>query len=284
MSRHSYEDRVLRVLNYIYENPGADLSLDALADVAAMSRFHWHRVFQAMTGESCAMAVRRVRMHRAAFWLVQSDYTVSKIATMVGYTNTQSFARSFREVFDCTPRAVRSLQTSDPVTFQPRTGDPDMYDVKITKAPKRRLAAHHHIGPYNEIAKSFEQASAVFTARNLWPQARGMAGIYFDDPGTVPAEKLRSCAGVEVGEDFTIPDPLEEVVIEGGEAAVLTLKGPYTELQAAYDWFYGQWLPQSGRMPADQPSYEIYLNSMMDTAPADLLTEIYMPLQPQTTG
>lgn len=41
----SYELRVLGVLRYIYKNPAGDLSLDALADVASMSRIHCHRVF-----------------------------------------------------------------------------------------------------------------------------------------------------------------------------------------------------------------------------------------------
>jgi AraC family transcriptional regulator len=57
----SYEKRMLRVLQYIHDNPAGDMSLDRLADEAAMSRFHWHRVFRAMTGETCAQAVRRVR-------------------------------------------------------------------------------------------------------------------------------------------------------------------------------------------------------------------------------
>jgi AraC family transcriptional regulator len=53
------------VIDHIHANPAGDLSLDALADVAALSRFHFHRVFHAMTGETAADAVRRVRMHRA---------------------------------------------------------------------------------------------------------------------------------------------------------------------------------------------------------------------------
>jgi len=39
MSAH-YEDRLCRVIRYIHENLAGDLSLDALAEVAAMSRFH----------------------------------------------------------------------------------------------------------------------------------------------------------------------------------------------------------------------------------------------------
>jgi AraC family transcriptional regulator len=78
-------------LQYIHENPDGDLSLDALADVALMSRFHWHRVFHAMTGETCAQAVKRIRLYRASSWLLGTDKTVAEIATAVGYPNIQSY-------------------------------------------------------------------------------------------------------------------------------------------------------------------------------------------------
>ena len=67
------EKRLLRVFDHIHDNPAGDLSLDALSDVAAMSRFHWHRVFRAMTGETLAQAVRRIRMQRASYLLVMTD-------------------------------------------------------------------------------------------------------------------------------------------------------------------------------------------------------------------
>lgn len=62
-------NRILRVLDHIYANAGDDLSLDNLADVAALSRFHFHRMFHAVTGETVAGAVRRIRMNRAAHLL-----------------------------------------------------------------------------------------------------------------------------------------------------------------------------------------------------------------------
>ncbi|MEO1789448.1 MAG: AraC family transcriptional regulator, partial [Pseudomonadota bacterium] len=87
----SYETRLIRVLDYIHDNPDADLSLDALAEVAAMSRFHWHRVFHGMTGETLAQAVRRVRMYRAAGWLIRTDDPIAEIGARVGHDNVQSF-------------------------------------------------------------------------------------------------------------------------------------------------------------------------------------------------
>ena len=284
MNQNSYDTRISRVIDYIYSNPSADLSLDCLADVAAMSRFHWHRVFSALTGESCAQIVRRVRMHRAAFWLVQTEWPLAKIAREVGYNNTQSFTRAFPEVFDAKPLKIRAAQAQHVLTLRCKEGDEDMYEVKVEDAPERRLAAMAHVGAYNGVSKSYEKVAAVFTIRDLWKHARGMVGIYYDDPSTVPEAELRSYAAVELADDVVVPDPLEEVLIRGDESAVLVMQGAYTGLQEAYEWLYGQWLPQSGRMPADQPSYEVYLNSPMDTAPANLLTQIYVPIQPKTTG
>lgn len=74
----SYEHRVLRVLQYIRENPAGDLSLDALAEVGTTSRFHWHRVFPALTGETCAQAVRRIRLSLAANLLINRQATRAK--------------------------------------------------------------------------------------------------------------------------------------------------------------------------------------------------------------
>ena len=64
-----YERRLRRVVDHIHDNPDGDLSLDRLADVAALSRFHFHRVYNAVVGETAANTVRRMRLHRAAVGL-----------------------------------------------------------------------------------------------------------------------------------------------------------------------------------------------------------------------
>ena len=62
----AYFDRIGRVSNHIHDNLDAPLDLDTLAEVAAMSRFHWHRVYRAMMGETAAQTVKRLRLARAA--------------------------------------------------------------------------------------------------------------------------------------------------------------------------------------------------------------------------
>ena len=153
-----------------------------------------------------------------------------------------------------------------------------MFPVEIKTEPPRRLAAMAHKGPYPDIGGAFQKVSSVFSARNLWPQAQGMVGIYFGDPSTVAPEDLNSRAGVIVGSDFDMPENLEDVRAPDGRMAVMHYKGPYAGLKAAYDYLFGEWLPNSGEEFRDAPSFEVYLNDPMQVSPDELLTDICVPL------
>lgn len=138
------EKRVIRVLDHIHDHPAGDLSLDALADVAAMSRFHWHRVFRAVTGQTAAQAVRRVRLYRASVALVQTDAALVRIARDVGYPNVASFTRAFSDSFAMSPTAFRKRGELRPYTVAQKPEVPLMYPVTIRNEPARRLAALPH--------------------------------------------------------------------------------------------------------------------------------------------
>jgi AraC family transcriptional regulator len=232
-----------------------------------------------MTGETCAAAVRRIRLHRAACWLVQTDLSVARIAADVGMENVQSFTRIFRQGYGVTPGAFRKRGELRPPLLRPEKGDIPVYDVEITEHPNRRLAALPHLGAYLEVGKVFEKVSMLFTTRNLWPHATGMVGVYYDDPDAVAEKDLRSHAGVVVNDSFAFEEPFEEVSLAPGKYATLHFKGPYAGLKAAYMYLYGEWLPKSGQEALDQPPAEIYLNSPNEVAPEELLTDIIVPLK-----
>ena len=153
-----------------------------------------------------------------------------------------------------------------------------MHPVTIRTEPARRLIGLPHKGAYEEIGRSFEAFFALCQSRNLWSDLRASLAVYMDNPDTVATDELRSFAGADyVGQDT--PEGMDEVRLEGGKTAVLTYKAPYSGIPAAYDSFYGNWLPQSGEEPADAPCFEVYLNDPREVAPEELLTEICMPLK-----
>ncbi|WP_309664541.1 AraC family transcriptional regulator [Tabrizicola sp.] len=276
---NDYEKRLLRVLDYIHDHPAGDLSLDALADVAAFSRFHWHRVFRAMTGETTAQTVKRMRMHRAAVALVRENTPVARIASDVGYPNTASFARAFAEIYRSSPAAFRARGELRPLNRTLKQEITLMFPVTVRSEPTRRLAAMAHSGHYFEINRSFEKLFASLSARNLVGKTGHMVGVFYNDPAQTAPADLKSHAGVEVPATLPVDPPLEVVSLPAARHAVLTFTGPYAGLPAAYDQLFAVWLPQSGEKPANLPSFEVYLNSPMDTDQDRLVTEICLPLE-----
>ncbi|NJS39420.1 MAG: AraC family transcriptional regulator [Rhodobacteraceae bacterium] len=274
-----YEHRLRRVVDHIHDHPADDLSLDALADVAALSRFHFHRVYNAVVGETAANTVRRMRLHRAAVALAQGTDPISTIAKRVGYPQIASFTRAFSGHYGLTPAAFRNRGELRPFPLLLARKGPLMFPVITRTDPERRLAAVPHKGPYPEIGRAFEKLGSTVAARGFYGRFGHMVGVYYDSTADVRPADLRSHAGLEAPADMALEPPLEEVRLPAGRHAVLTFTGPYAGLPAAYDQLLGVWLPASGEVPADAPIFEVYLNSPMDTAPEDLVTEICLPLR-----
>lgn len=273
-----YEQRMLRVIRYIQDNPTGDLSLDALADVGALSRFHWHRVFRAMTGKTCANVVKAVRMQRASIALVQTDQSIAKIGQAVGYPQLASFSRAFSDVYGRPPQSFRAegRLASDPISFQ--KGKPSMFDVEVRDVPARRLAALSHHGPYPEIGRTFQSLYTMVGSRGLLPEISDAVALYYNDPSETPDKELFSHAAVTLRDAADMPEGFDAIDIPCGRAAVLTYKGPYAGLPKAWDHLYSNWLMSSGEEPRNEAPYEVYLNHPDNTPPDDLITEIVVPL------
>jgi len=275
--QHPHLDRILRVIDYIHAHAADDLSLDQLAEVAAMSRFHWHRVFTAIMGASPAQIIRFVRLHKATMLLLRTDLPIPKIAAHVGYPNDRSFVRAFKDVYGQTPNAFRASGVPGTAPHPKPKGVSHMFNVDIRMTPNRRIAALAHRGDYAEGGVGYQKVATIMSTGHHWPQTAGMAGVYYDDPQVTPTEDLRSHAGV-LWEGETVPEGLEDVKLDGGRYAVLHFQGAYAGLGEAYQYLYGPWLSSSQETLRDATSYEHYLNDPTNTAPAQLLTDIYMPL------
>lgn len=277
--RVDYGARLQRVIVHIHDHIEEDIDPDRLADVACLSTYHWHRIYRSIQGETIAATIKRLRLHYAAGRLAHTDLSVEEITRRARYGSIHAFSRAFASAYGMPPASFR--KNGSHVAFKNAKGSKSMsdYSVGIRVVQPAILAAILHKGAYAEVGKAFGLVGGWFASRNLIKPGMRMIGVYCDDPCSVQEEELRSYAGLTVDEDFVFEPPLEKVELKGGEYAVLTVKGPYTNLKPAYERFYGVWLPQSGREPAHCPPFEEYLNSSQDTAPNDLLTEIHMSLR-----
>lgn len=273
-----YRGRLERVTDYVHAHLDEDLDFAKIAEIACLSPWHWHRVYRGIYGETVTATVKRLRLQRAAAELANTSAPMAGIARRAGYPSVQSFTRIFKASYGMAPAAYRAGGSHAAFERNTEAGANIMYDVEIRDTGAIEVAGVAHSGPYMEIGRSFEKLFGVLFAEGLYRPEMRMIGVYYDDPDIVPAEKLRSFAAVSVDTDFVAVPSLQRLKIEAGRFAVLTHKGPYADMPKAYRWLFGAWLASSGHEVGDGPSFEIYLNNPRETAPADLLTEIWMPL------
>lgn len=280
-----YEARIERVTAYIHEHMDEPLDLDRLADVACLSRFHWHRIYRAVSGETVVQTLKRVRLSRAGFDLSRTDKPLTEIAKRSGYPNVRSFTRAFKGAYGVPPGEYRRAGGHNHFANAIKDAKNAMntntkldYPVEIKALDRRVVAGVMHKGSYFEINQTFETLYGTLGARGAMDAVKGMVGIYYDDPMATPESELRSCAGVFIDEDFDCTPPLERQVLEAGPHATLLHKGPYSDLPAAYDWFYSVWLKDNGHTLRPQPPFEVYLNNPREVQPSELLTEIFVPV------
>lgn len=273
-----YENRLKRVSAYIHDHLDEELDMERLAEIACLSSYHWHRIYRAIHGETLAATVKRLRLHRAAGDIVHTGLAVSEIAKRSGYPNLQSFTRIFKSVYGMPPARYRRQGSHRAFETSPNGRAAAMFDITLRKIEPIGLIGVPHTGSYMQIGRAFETLFGTLHARGLARPDMRMIGVYLDDPDIVPAEKLRLIACVTSGPEIAADVALERRTIAGGDYAVLRHEGPYADMHRAYQWLYGEWLPQSGRRLRDEVMFEDYLNNPRDVPPTELLTDIYMPL------
>jgi len=99
--------RLRRVFSLIHDELDANLSIDQMASVAAMSRFHFARSFKRATGKSPLQYVIDARMEQAGLLLRTSNSTVAEIAYRVGYEDLSRFGQHFKKRTGLTPKLYR---------------------------------------------------------------------------------------------------------------------------------------------------------------------------------
>jgi AraC-like DNA-binding protein len=89
--------RLGRAIDSIFENPGANHSVESLADEAGMSRSAFAEHFTAAFSHSPINFVNHVRMERAGKLLDEGKSSVDQVANQVGFASRSHFSQAFKK-------------------------------------------------------------------------------------------------------------------------------------------------------------------------------------------
>ena len=268
VTEQNYRRRIARVIEAIIVDPSAPHSVESLAAVAHFSPFHFHRLYRAMTGESVAATIRRVRLAQAAYQLAASPASVTDAALEAGYDSSQSFARAFRSLTGLSPTAFQQQQQSIAANLP---------SVTVGDRPPGTLFGLHHEGPAQTIPHTFRRLAQKLSECGLAWSDLTRIGVGSGDPEQ--GEGFRYFAGVILPDDSEASEGLERYEVPGGRYACYRLMGPYALISSTFQTLFGSWLPQSGFEPDDRPVLEVYLNHPANVMEHEIATDLLIPLR-----
>ena len=111
--------RLFRVLDYIEANLEGDLTLDHMASIACLSRYHFARTFKQAIGQSPHRYVSARRLERAKALLSDGDRPLVDIALALGFSSQSDFTRVFRQATGQAPGQYRQKAGSRRLEFSP---------------------------------------------------------------------------------------------------------------------------------------------------------------------
>ena len=276
---NDYVQRINKVVAYINNHLDETLDLKTLANEAALSDFHFHRIFKALKGEAIGGYITRLRLEATARLLRYTALTIEEIAFNIGYETPASLSKAFKKQYGISPTEYRT--NKDTYIMKKEIINPDL----ALKAPKivtlepKNLIYVALTGAYGSLdyGKAYEQLWAVIKAQKLFTKGIESICISYDDPKITEGSLQRSDVCLAIHKPATPQDEVSCKTLAGGKYAVFFYQGSYENLSQVYDTAV-RWVIDHEYTLREEPFFEKYLNDARRTPKEKLKTEIYIPI------
>lgn len=271
-----------KALWYIESHFSAQLSLEEIADIGGVSRYHMTRAFGAATGHSIMRYVRGRRLTEAARALSSGAPDILAVAIEAGYGSHEAFTRAFRDQFGVTPEEVRAQRRIDILNL--------VEPIKMDETPNSNLEPPRLVdGKLLLIAGLGERYDAATSAAipSLWQRFLPHFGHVPDQVGKVAygvicnGDDAGNCdyiAGVEVTDFSRVPREFSRVRIAPQRYAVFTHRGHISTIRGTWSSIWNEWLPTSRQQRVDAPDFERY-GENFDPVTGNGGLEIWIPIK-----
>lgn len=278
-------------IDYIENNLNSDLDVDKIAKAAFTSRYHFQRMFHALTGFTLAEYIRNRRLTLAGEELASKDLKITDIALKYGYDNPDAFTKAFQRLHGVTPSMLKKdnvrLKSFPKLSFQISIkGECEM----IYRIVKKQAFKVFGVGfltttidsaCYREIPEFCDKIWDDGTHYKInkflgFPKMHMLHGIHY---GFKEDGSRRYLMGWEVPKKDVL-DEYTVVDVPTCTWAVFEGRGDNSNTVAIQDiWrrIYEEWFPSSGFEQIDAPCMEKYF--WQDENYNNYNCEVWIPVQ-----
>ncbi|WP_163834919.1 AraC family transcriptional regulator [Spartinivicinus ruber] len=264
-----YSVRINRALNYAQEKLPAYVELEEVAQIAAFSPYHFHRIFLLVVGENFACFMRKRRLEWSAMELLNTKRRILDISLDAGYETQESFARAFKCYFYTTPGKFRSKVKSPKDAF---LGLKSAFEIQIGELMKPEIIERGRfivIGIKDDYnSPDFSGALSQwekFWSRSYEIKATNINCYYGLSVVPTKTRQKNGCSGVfqyltalEAVDGDVVPKGMDKLSLPPQKYAKYTYEGPVSGFQAFIMRVWTHYLPESGLEAIESPEIEVY--------------------------
>lgn len=261
MENSFYKHRINCVIDYIEENLDKKLTLNELAKVANFSKYHFHRIFKAVLGETLNNYIKRIKMEKICRQIsIQHDKSLTEIAFDMGYNSSSNFSRDIYNYYNISPSEIRVIKKYPDIRETKYDSDINISFVGVDNIPDKQIIYERISNGYNAliISEVFKELYK-FVERNHSLSIEQFIGIGYDDPDYTPPKKCRYDACISVNGKVDLKVDLLEIfpyntkVLKGGKYAVFSFEGKPEQFSPAWDVIFREWVISSQYVPDNRP-------------------------------
>lgn len=278
---------------FIENNLENEITAAEAANAAAYSYYHFHRIFEAVLGETIGNYIRSRRLSKAAKELIYSDRRIIDIALSLRFESQEAFSRAFKKYYHVTPNAYRKNRI-DMLLGSRQQLLPDLQHIihNIKNQPEIM-----EVNGMKLIGFRFPVSIADNSCEIYWRKLTERLGeIKHPVPGSFrygmfEFDHKNSCSflnedfvtnefiGIRVSSFGFVPEDMAVKNFPGGKYAKFTHCGTAKTIIKTYRYIWGTWIPYCGYELDDRDDLECYTEQFLGENNESSRIDIYIPIK-----
>ncbi|WP_199884060.1 AraC family transcriptional regulator [Anaerosinus massiliensis] len=286
------KETIAECLRYIEDNLYKKINLDDIAVHCGMSKYHLHRMFKSLTGESLMEYVQSRKLSSSLSELKDTSRRIIDIAMDYGFDYEQSYIRAFRKKFGFTPLKIRSEPVS--LVIQEKLNIDDIMSVNnsvIYKPSFMFKQKFYLVGVKHKIlSKSGDRIANSYGKKFFYQQSHQITNpvdsqVYFGYTDWRDSENgcIYYMPSLQVHDLKQVPKHMEGVVIPAHNYVIFHFVGFFRpddingrQIGRLLVHMYSKWIFNSGYKFADTFRFEYINNHLCKDHYCEL--DIYQPI------
>ncbi len=289
MRNETQLERYKQLLSYIEEHFKEDINIGKIEDISFYSYRNINRIFEALHNETIGKYIKRLRLEKAAQYLVYSDTGVSEIAYEVGFEDRAAFSKAFKSKYGISPSVFRTqneqLLETTKQSLLPDEGmirERLVYDIEYL--PEFEYLFLEYRGNFENLEAinvTWDELIRYCTKKDLLSENSILFTEIIDDADISDALNFRYHFGLVLEQPISFaPEGFFRKKLHKRQKYVkFTHKGFDKSSIDFYKKIYAFWMLDINLELVDLPTLEFYSNYDEHLPEEELVTEIYIPVK-----